>query len=160
MTFAFLFSYHFFLPGVQVIMRDTLIKLKINEKYWVSKNTLKTMSNHKYRKSWSWSDCTNHRERLKPKLYVKLQMGWRGKQKENAWQIHMKCPRQLLSAQKWFYGIHCGKKGTKKLSSWVQKIKLHFHWSQTCKSCPINHSCLKIPINGLKCWGRPYGSSL
>lgn len=52
------------------------------------------------------------------------------------------------------------KKGTKKLRSWVQKIKLHFHWSQTCKSCLINHSCLKIPINGLKCWGCPYGSSL
>ena len=32
MTCAFLFSYHFFLPDVQVIMRGKLIKLKINEK--------------------------------------------------------------------------------------------------------------------------------
>lgn len=36
-----------------------------------------------------------------------------GEQKENAWQIHMKCPRQLLSAQKWFYGILCRKRNKK-----------------------------------------------
>lgn len=35
----------------------------------------------------------------------------------------------------------------------VQKIKMHFHWSWTCKSCTINHSRLKIPINGPECWG-------
>lgn len=51
-----------------------------------------------------------------------------------------------------FMGFSAEKGTKKKLRSWVQKIKLHFHWSQTCKSCPINHSCLKIPINGLKCW--------
>lgn len=35
----------------------------------------------------------------------------------------------------------------------VQKIKTHFHWSWTCKSHTINHSHLKIPINGPECWG-------
>lgn len=35
----------------------------------------------------------------------------------------------------------------------VQKIKKHFHWSWTCKSHTINHSHLKIPINGPECWG-------
>lgn len=34
----------------------------------------------------------------------------------------------------------------------VQKIKMHFHWSWTCKSCTINHSHLKIRINGPECW--------
>lgn len=34
----------------------------------------------------------------------------------------------------------------------VQKIKMHFHWSWTCKSRTINHSRLKIPINGVECW--------
>lgn len=57
--------------------------------------------------------CTNLGERLKNKLHMKLQTGWRGKKKENAWQIHMKCPRQLLSAQKWFYGILCRKRSKK-----------------------------------------------
>lgn len=57
--------------------------------------------------------CTNLGERQKTKLHVKLQTGWRGKKKENAWQIHIKCPRQLLSAQKWFYGILCRKRNKK-----------------------------------------------
>lgn len=35
----------------------------------------------------------------------------------------------------------------------VQKIKVHFHWSWTCKSYTINHSHLKIRINGPECWG-------
>lgn len=35
----------------------------------------------------------------------------------------------------------------------VQKIKMHFHWSWTCKSYTINHSHLKIRINGPECWG-------
>lgn len=30
---------------------------------------------------------------------------------------------------------------------------MHFHWSWTCKSRTINHSPLKIPINGPECWG-------
>lgn len=35
----------------------------------------------------------------------------------------------------------------------VQKIKMHFHWSWTCKSYTINHSHLKICINGPEFWG-------
>lgn len=35
----------------------------------------------------------------------------------------------------------------------VQKIRMHFHWSWTCKSYTINHSHLKIFSNGPECWG-------
>lgn len=105
-TSAFLFL-PFFSSCFQVTMRSILTENK------VKKMSLKKcpQDNHKLRKIWLWNACKNHGEKLKTNcMWNCKQDRGRGEQKENAWQIHMKCPRQLLSAQKWFYGILCRKK--------------------------------------------------
>lgn len=116
------------------------------------------MSIYNYRKSWAWAAQILEKD-SKTKCIWNCKQGGGGRKRKMHDKSTWSVPDSLCLHRNGFMGFSA-EKGTKKLRSWVQKIKLHFHWSQTCKSCLINHSCLKIPINGLKCWGCPYGSSL